>query len=50
MKELMQTLFRNTWFGNIFSLKSTGAPATKADTMMSSLRFALHILGAWQVQ
>ena len=26
-------------------LKSTGAPATKADTMMSSLRFAFHILG-----
>ena len=26
-------------------LKSSGAPATKADTMMSSLRFAFHILG-----
>ena len=26
-------------------LKFSGAPATKADTMMSSLRFAFHILG-----
>ena len=26
-------------------LKNTDAPATKADTMLSSLRFALHILG-----
>lgn len=26
-------------------LKSSGAPATKADTMLSSLRFAFHVLG-----